>query len=83
MQVPRGSLPPLKCELQLILEGQGPEACQRVLESSVIGARFREHADICTRCGEIVRELYSNGNIPITDDPLPTHLLEFLQEKGE
>jgi hypothetical protein len=82
MRVPRDSLPPLRCELQLILEGQGPAACKRVLES-LIGTRLREHAGTCERCGEIVRELYGDGNIPTTDDPLTPELLELLQPDGE
>lgn len=82
MRVPRDRLPPLRCELQLILEGQGPAACKRVLES-LIGARLREHAQACAGCGDIVRELYRDGDIPLTDDPLTPELLEILQQDGE
>ncbi len=65
MWVPREDLPPLKCELQLILEGQGPRACKQVLESQLTGARFREHAEKCATCGEIVQELYGGEPIPV------------------
>lgn len=72
MWVPRDDLPPLKCELRLILEGQGPNACMLVLESEVTGVRFREHADECAECGNIVRELYGDEPIPVRPEPL-TH----------
>jgi hypothetical protein len=63
MQVSRDVLPPLRCELRLILEGQGPAACKHTLESEMIGAHIRKHAENCAECGEIVRELY--GDKPI------------------
>lgn len=66
--MPRGDLPPLKCELRLILEGQGPDACMQVLESELLGRRFREHAETCAGCGDIVGELYGGKTIPIKPD---------------
>ncbi len=70
MWVPREDLPPLKCELRLILEGQGPDACKMVLESEVTGARFREHAENCAECGDIVWGLYGDKPIPVRPEPL-------------
>lgn len=68
MWVPRADLPPLKCELRLILEGQGPDACKKVLESELMGARFRRHAETCADCADLVRELYGDRQIPIAKD---------------
>lgn len=69
MWVPREHLPPLKHELRLILEGQGPGACKKVLESELMGARYRKHAENCAECGDIVRELYGDKPIPVRPDP--------------
>lgn len=65
MRVPREDLPPLRHELRLILEGQGPEACKQALEARQTGARLREHAEECADCADVVRELYGGAPIPV------------------
>lgn len=82
--VSRDDLPPLNHELRLIYEGQGAEACKTVLESRILGAPFREHAESCPDCGDIVRELYGDGEIPVGTDLLTfARLQEFLEESHE
>jgi len=83
MKVPRDGLPPLRCELRLILEGQGPDACKRVLESKITGARFRKHTSTCADCADLVRELYEDGIIPVIDEPVAPEILESLRGIGE
>jgi hypothetical protein len=70
MRVPGVGLVPIKHELQLMLEGQGPQVCKEILESPDIGARFRHHAERCAACGDIKRELYGDKPIPVRPEPL-------------
>lgn len=65
MWVPREDLPPLKCELRLILEGQGVSAAKVVLESEEMGRRIREHVETCPKCDGTLRELYGDKPIPV------------------
>jgi len=56
MTVSRDCMPPLKHELRQMLEGQGPDAVRRVLNSTA-GPGFREHAKICAECANVIAEV--------------------------
>lgn len=63
MRVPRDDLPPLKHTLREVLEGQGPAAVRRVL-NSVAGAGLREHAKECAGCADVIAEVCGNEPPP-------------------
>lgn len=84
MRAPNGGATPRSCTLRNILERQGPGATRQVLKSfGSAGDHFRQHASACLDCADLVRELYGDGGIPISKDPLTPELIALLRELDE
>jgi hypothetical protein len=71
------------CTLRRILVYQGPDAVRQVLESfGPPGKNLRQHAETCTACADLVRELYGDRDIPVSKNYLTPELLKLLREPG-
>lgn len=84
MRVPNTDAALSSCTLRRILVHQGPNAVRQVLESfGPPGENLRQHVESCSDCADLKRELYGNGEIPISNDYLTPELQELLRELNE